>query len=184
MVDVELFYIEILPVWTYFSCIYECIFKMFEKIKKVNCVKRVFIFIFTEFICKDFINKILFFPFLQFFLHWKYCYNHFTIMCICFTYLVFLRISMCSELIGYFYQKVSFPLLYASWSWPNDWEVIITKWKKWIKPIHRTNFLWGGGLMLIAGLSFQLEYHSNCSKMDLPFINEGCWRKYWFTKDL
>ena len=57
MVDVELFYIEILPVWTYFSCIYECIFKMIEKIKKKTCVQRIFMFIFTEFICKDFINR-------------------------------------------------------------------------------------------------------------------------------
>ena len=110
--------------------------------------------------------------------------NIVTITCICFRYLVFHKKVVCVVSLSDFYQKRPFPLLYARWSWPNDWEVIITKWKKWIKPIHRTNFLWGGGLMLIAGLSFQLEYHSNCSKMDLPFINEGCWRKYWFTKDL
>ena len=42
MVGDVLFYIEILPVWTYFSCIYECIFKMFEKIKKENMGTKSF----------------------------------------------------------------------------------------------------------------------------------------------
>ena len=125
---------------------------------------KEFLYLFLQSLfAKILLTGFCFFHFYNFVLHWKYCYNHFTIMCICFTYLVFLRISMCSELIGYFYQKVSFPLLYASWSWPNDWEVIITKWKKWIKPIHQNNFLRGGGLILIAGLSFRPDYHSNCS---------------------
>lgn len=29
------------------------------------------------------------------------------------------------------------------------------------------------GLILGAGLSLQLDYHSSCSKMDLPFIHPG-----------
>ena len=91
-------------------------------------------------------------------------------------FFVFLQLCIALEqvcvvsLSDIFYQKFPFPLLYTSWSWPNDWEVIITKWSKWKKPIHRTNFLWGGGLILIGGFSFQLDYHSNFSKMDLPFI--------------
>ena len=108
--------------------------------KKKTCVQRVFIFIFTEFIYKDFTNR--------------FCFFHYSLD------------QVCVVSLSDFYQKLPLPLLYASWSWPKDWEVIITKWKKWIKPIHRTNFFWGGGLILIAGLSFQLDYYSNCSKMD------------------
>ena len=63
MVDVELFYIEILPVRTYFSCIYECIFKMFEKIKKESlCTKSFYIYFYRvylqRFYYQDFVLSI------------------------------------------------------------------------------------------------------------------------------
>ena len=57
MVEVELFYIEILPVWTYFSCISECIFKMFEKIKKENMYTKSFYIYFYRVYLQSFINR-------------------------------------------------------------------------------------------------------------------------------
>ena len=65
MVDVELFYIEILPVWTYFSCIYECIFKMFEKIKKENVYKEFLYLFLQSLFAKILLTEVLFFPFSQ-----------------------------------------------------------------------------------------------------------------------
>ena len=51
MVDVELFYIEAWAVWTYFSCIYEGIFKMFEKIKKENmCTKSFYVYFYRVYL--------------------------------------------------------------------------------------------------------------------------------------
>ena len=46
-----------------------------------------------------------------------------------------------------------------------------------MKPFHRTNFLFGDGLILGAGLSLQLGYLSSCSKMDLPFIYPRSWKE-------
>ena len=63
IVDVELFYIEILPVWaSYFSCIYECIFKMFEKIKKRKHGYKEFLYLFLQSLfTKILLTEILFF---------------------------------------------------------------------------------------------------------------------------
>ena len=114
IVDVELFYVEELPVWTYFSCIYECIFKMLEKIKKVI----------------GFLSKTS-------------------------PYVTISYLKLTKTLRSYYY-----------------------KWKKWIKRIHRTNLLWCGGLILIAGLSSSWINTPSVRRWTYCSFIQGCWRKY------